>query len=147
MSCGLEAGLDRSPRAKSSSSIRVSWIPVGLQILVAPIQRSHVANLDIEPFYLPIAHNSLLCDALWQRHISMLETPSHQKLCRCTGVLLRGSTTFRCFILRARARGAYASTTMLCFWQKEVMSGRVLKGYTSIWLTAGRSLGLESMSS
>jgi hypothetical protein len=52
-----------------------------------------------------------------------------------------------CFIRRARARGAYASTSMLCCLQNEVMSSRVLKGWTSIWLIAGNMRGFDAISS
>jgi len=48
---------------------------------------------------------------------------------------------------RARTKGAYASTTMSCFWQKSQISVRVLNGWTSIWLIAGSILGLLWMSS
>lgn len=58
----------------------------------------------------------------------------------CAGVhlyFLLNSTTFGCLNRRARASGAYASTTMLFWVQNDAMSVRVLKGWTSIWLTAG----------
>lgn len=53
------------------------------------------------------------------------------------------------FVIRiAFAKGAYASTTMPLFLQKVVISARVLKGWTSIWFTAGgnRIVGTESSS-
>jgi hypothetical protein len=53
----------------------------------------------------------------------------------CAGVqayLFDNSTIFGCFIRRARASGAYASTTISCWAQNEVISVRVLKGWTSI---------------
>lgn len=61
--------------------------------------------------------------------------------------LFANSTTFGCLERRARARGAYASMMIECCWQKDVMGTWVLKGCTSIWFIAGRSVGFESMSS
>lgn len=60
---------------------------------------------------------------------------------------LLSSTTTGCFMRIARARGAYASTMIPLEAQKEVISVRVLKGWTSTWLTAGTSFGFASRSS
>jgi hypothetical protein len=73
-----------------------------------------------------------------------------QRTNSCPGVqpyLLARCTMVGCFIFNARTSGAYASTTISCAKQYEVMSLRVLKGCTSIWFTAGSTRGLESRSS
>jgi len=58
-------------------------------LLVQAVHFLHILLVDFETSNLPIFLNAGLGHALWQRHITMLQAPSDQKLRRSARVLLR----------------------------------------------------------
>lgn len=50
------------------------------EVLVKTIHLLHIRVLDVEPFHLSILKDTTLGDALWKRHVSMLQRPPYEKL-------------------------------------------------------------------